>query len=441
MAEKQPKQGTSKKSADTAGISVLSVLSVPVVIEWAGSGTVIGSTEIDFAHLHEAQSTKCHEYKSCQRGLARARALQHFVYDMLRDHDSNFDEKQHKHFVCLKICVGHGGCELTPTPICTGPKFECAPETLVTWKQLLKLQRLVNQEASEASEASEVVQEASEVVQEATQVLHHAPSNSSAASATSLSQKKHKHDLPFSLPLVLSVALYDAWDAFAYAMLTTKSVTNLKTCFSCLLDKTMKVSFKDTVLHVDMFQHRGICLALCKLFGGFFGLPASFRDDASFMWASPAEAHYLASIRLRANRDFASFAFQTKRAREASFYKHLSAELRNCKDLLKMAVWSEGWHVLEWASDRLRDDEVIVTVLASHSVKALQYASPRLQKNEHLLRACLALVRHDEFYWLQHFMVTEAERLKHTTALQTALQAFSCDDPNKAKDKAKTLLK
>ena len=395
---------------------------IPVVVEWAGSGLPIGSTTIKVAELHALVHESATEYETWRRGLARARGLQYTVYELLKHQDTAFLEK-HEHWVSLKICAGHGGCELTPSPTCFGPNFECAPETLKAWTQLLKLQRTLTKKAQ-------------------TPQAPHAPHAPQAPDAPQAQEPEPSLTTPetqqdneaFAVPLVLSVSIYDEWDVFAYLMLkTTLNRSNLKTCFSGLLYNMKHVSFGRTPLHVDMFQHRGICLALCKMFPAHFEVPEVFRDDESFMRACPAEIHFLASERLRSSRDFARFAFQRKRSLEDSVYKHLSPKLRECKDLLQMAYWSEGWGVLQYASDELRDSEDIVLALFSKSACVIKHASQRLQKCVKMQRACIALVRKDELESLRSIMFTEAELLKYHDAQQAATEAFPCNDPNPKK--------
>ena len=393
---------------------------IPVVVEWAGSGLAIGSTTIKVAELHALLHVSAPEHKTWRRGLVRARGLQYTVYELLKHQDTAFLEK-HGHWVCLKICAGHGGCELTPSPACFGPNFECAPETLTAWTQLLKLQRMLTKKAQTPQTPQAPQAPDAPHAQE--------PEPSLTTSET------HQDHQAFSVPLVLSVSIYDEWDVFAYLMLHTthNHRSNLKTCFSGLLYNMKQVYFGKTPLHVDMFQHRGICLALCKMFYGYFEVPEVFRDDELFMRACPAEMHFLASERLRSSRDFACFAFQRKRSFDHSVYKHLSPKLRECKDLLQMAVWSEGSGVLQYASDELRDSEDIVLALFSKSACVIKHASQRLQKCVKMRRTCIALVRKDELESLRSLMFTEAELLKYHHAQKAATEAFPCNDPNPKK--------
>ena len=63
------------------------------------------------------------------------------------------------------------------------------------------------------------------------------------------------------------------------------------------------------------------------------------------------------------------------------FLPHVSTELRNDKEVV-LAFLKINAMQLELASEQFKDDEEVVAFAVSQNKNALQYASPRLQKNQ-----------------------------------------------------------
>jgi hypothetical protein len=205
-----------------------------------------------------------------------------------------------------------------------------------------------------------------------------------------------------------------------------------------VLAKGHHASFEGTTLVADMFKHRGICLALCKQFDTHFAIPEKFCDDEDFMRRCPPSVHHMASTRLMNQKSYAEFVFQEKRnqirnSQTPAVYPRLGSKLRDSKDLLKQAVWSEGIFVFQSASSRLRDDPNIVFSLMLVSIDALCMATARLRKDQSFLTTCLATIPDNShnFDVLRRAMFTQEDFVKHTAIRAKALQAWDFNIHNK----------
>jgi hypothetical protein len=150
-------------------------------------------------------------------------------------------------------------------------------------------------------------------------------------------------------------------------------------------------SVQGVVLDETVMTNPGILAALCQKFPHFAtNIPVDLLSNKQFMLKVPAIQH-MASTMLLEDMDFVMRVFSSRRdEHNESVFQKLSQEMRNTKQIVVKAMWSEGWQVLKHASEVCKGDIQIVRYALSFDQFALALASEELRQNEELICMCLA---------------------------------------------------
>lgn len=84
--------------------------------------------------------------------------------------------------------------------------------------------------------------------------------------------------------------------------------------------------------------------------------------------------------------------------RNARVFPHISAKYQDNKDIVLAALRGDGWDLLSYASDRLKDDEEVVREAMRYSKIAYKFASERIRSLRHVAEAAVR----DDGYNLEH---------------------------------------